>query len=819
MKRNLNPIQPLIYPLDRKKQLSGVGNKAANLQRLAQLGMPVPQTFVLPWDAYLRYTANDLSVVDQILAELSEKLDPGKCYAVRSSANIEDSFEHSFAGQFKTVLNVQGAQALLQAIWAVWATAKTPEVSAYLQKHSLDVSILRMGVILQEMVSPVFSGVAFSRNPLTGLRETVVEAVEGPGTALVQEGATPFRWTFRGGQFTRRPDAEIVPLALVEEIVRGTHQIARKMKQDVDLEWVYDGKSLYWVQMRKITTLRDVKVYSDSISREMIAGIIKPLIWSINIPLICGVWIRMLTELIGPNDLTPDQLVRQFYYRAYFNMGLLGEIFEQLGFPAESLEIMWGLASEEQSLNTAGSSKMKMPKGMPMGKHMLRLLPRAIRFLSKRWNLSTLLEKRLPELEASYRAIAADVVEDLSPTDLMDGIDRLYRLNEEAAYYNIIAPISMYAFSTMLRKQLKQFGYDFARLDLHQNSSEFLRFSPTHQLESLSRRFQALPHEYQEQVRQGNYVDVQTNPHLDGFRSGLVDLMRDFGHLCDNGNDFSSRPWRENGDTILRLVVEFIPASTVGDAKIPFDALRLPFFKRWLVRWLYERSRRFLLFREHISYVYTLGYGLFRLYFLALAGHFVRHGLMEAREDIFYLTIDQIRALAANLPMEEADIMRLREGISQRRREVEAAQGVTLPSVIFGDQIPPAPQAFERVLRGTPTSRGYCTGCVKIVSGLGDFQKVQTGDVLVIPFSEVGWTPLFSRAAGVIAESGGMLSHSSIVAREYGIPAVVSVSGAMNLTDGVCVTIDGYKGEILIHEDPDQGLDVQIDRQPSKTKD
>jgi pyruvate,water dikinase len=102
-------------------------------------------------------------------------------------------------------------------------------------------------------------------------------------------------------------------------------------------------------------------------------------------------------------------------------------------------------------------------------------------------------------------------------------------------------------------------------------------------------------------------------------------------------------------------------------------------------------------------------------------------------------------------------------------------------------------------LRGTPTSRGHYTGRVRVVQGIRDFDKLNDGDVLVIPYSDVGWTPLFTKAGAVVAESGGILSHSSIVAREYNIPAVVSVFGACQIADNTVVTVDGYRGEVIIH--------------------
>jgi pyruvate,water dikinase len=131
---------------------------------------------------------------------------------------------------------------------------------------------------------------------------------------------------------------------------------------------------------------------------------------------------------------------------------------------------------------------------------------------------------------------------------------------------------------------------------------------------------------------------------------------------------------------------------------------------------------------------------------------------------------------------------------------MEEFRDITLPSIIYGDQPPPANEQAGDKLKGIPTSRGYYTGPVRVIRGIREFKNLKTGDVLVIPFSDVGWTPLFTKAGAVIAESGGLLSHSSIIAREYNIPAVVSVPGACHLEDTTLVTVDGYRGEIVIHE-------------------
>ena len=181
---------------------------------------------------------------------------------------------------------------------------------------------------------------------------------------------------------------------------------------------------------------------------------------------------------------------------------------------------------------------------------------------------------------------------------------------------------------------------------------------------------------------------------------------------------------------------------------------------------------------------------------LALGDSLVRRDILADREDIFYLYDPEIRSFFAG----EDCGTDFAEKVSQRKQEMEQFRNIELPELIYGDHPPPVQLSTSQVLRGTPTSRGYYTGQVKNVRGISDFPKVVKGDVIVVPYSDVGWTPLFARAGAVIAKSGGILSHSSIIAREYNIPAVVSVAGALQLNDHTRVTVDGYKGEIVIHE-------------------
>jgi pyruvate,water dikinase len=174
--------------------------------------------------------------------------------------------------------------------------------------------------------------------------------------------------------------------------------------------------------------------------------------------------------------------------------------------------------------------------------------------------------------------------------------------------------------------------------------------------------------------------------------------------------------------------------------------------------------------------------------------------VIDGPADIFYLYLDEVQeAVTAGLPVGS-----LNESIDTRKREIERVREIDLPEIIHGDDPPPITKRIEgsSTLEGTPTSRGYHSGPVRIVRGIRDFPNLEAGDVLVVPYSDVGLTPLFARAGAVIAESGGLLSHSSIMAREYGIPAVVSVPDACRiLRDGQIAAVDGYTGAVSVVEE------------------
>ena len=788
--------QSFLIMLSKGARPANIGGKAATIQQLIDKNIRVPLTHVCAWDAYEAQLVEASPVLAAIKEEIVQKLDLTKSYAVRSSANVEDGHKFSFAGQFTTVLNVSGLDNILEAIQTVWDSARNPTLQSYLEDSNSTFEQLRMAVIIQEMVNPVVSGVAFSKNPMTGLDEIVVEAVVGSGEALVQDGVNPDRWVHKWGAWIQEPTQSQIDSAIITEVVEQTKTLAKTFKRPLDLEWVYSGAAVYWVQQREITTPDDINIYSNRISREVLPGIIKPLVWSINVPLVNSAWIDIFTELIGPNDIEPDDLSKAFHYRAYFNMKVIGQVFAALGMPQETLEVMMELEGGDEA-----------PKFRPSNK-ILKHMPRMLKFAVAKLRYGRDIETFLPQMDRTYATFAAKPIAEMSEQELLAELDLLIAFTKWAAYMNIVGPLLMLIYNGMFKRSLARADIDYEDFDLTYDLAEIEQYDPNVHLDKLHHAFRQLDPTLQAEIQKENYADFQAAKNVPkGFATAVAQFIDKFGHLSDSGNDFSRIPWREDPDFVLDMIVNRDEGCTKdnnqgSEVKYSWQTIPLSKSTKWRLNWQYQRARHFRLYREAISFKYTYGYGLIRNYVLVLAKHFVSRGILSQQDDIFYLYMDEVRAIVAgNIAADYADL------VSTRQQEILDVKDIVLPEIIYGDDVPPpeTQNANNKRLSGIPTSGGYFKGTICVIQDMHDFEKMHTDAVLVIPYSDVAWTPLFAKAGAVIAESGGMLSHSSIVAREYRVPAVVSVNGACHLLqDGMFVAVDGFKGEILIEKQKEE---------------
>ncbi len=310
----------------------------------------------------------------------------------------------------------------------------------------------------------------------------------------------------------------------------------------------------------------------------------------------------------------------------------------------------------------------------------------------------------------------------------------------------------------------------------------------------------ALPGPAQDALDADPETSLRERDDLVVFDAALDAFLYRFGHLSDSGNDLSVPPWREDRARVVRMIAARAEAADRRGSTVSLkdvEALTPP-WRRPYLRLLWRRAGAFRIYREAISSTYTRGYGLFRQTFLEVGSRLVRRGLLGDQEDVFYLELDELRRWLSGGGPSPASAAEL---VLERQRSVRSALDMIVPDVVYGDAFVPrtVDEIVRETLTGIPTSRGSARGRARIVHGAGDFDLVASGDVIVIPYSDVAWTPLFARAVGVVAEAGGVLSHSSIVAREYGIPCVVSVEHACSaIPDGATVVVDGTSGTVLV---------------------
>jgi pyruvate,water dikinase len=684
------------------------------------------------------------------------------------------------------VLNVKGIDAVMDAIESVWKNTNTPQVESYIRKTGTQSSSVRMAVIIQEMIAPEYSGVVFTRNPVTGQDETIIEAVQGAGEDLVQHGRTPFRWILDDDACVEKPDREILSERLLERLAAQARSIAQRYAKPLDLEWCCKGRDVYWLQLREITAVHTVDVYTNIFSKEFLPGIIKPLVWSINIPLINGAWIRVLTEMLGPNDLDANRLAKAFYYRAYFNTGVLENIFKKLGFSQKTLHALY---SGERDL----SAKLSYRPGL----RSLIYVPRIALFVLRKIRFSSHVKRFLKAIEKRIRDFRACDYDRLTEKELLQKTEGVLKLTGEISYYYLITPFIVYILTYLLRSLFAKEGLDLDALAATGGTKDLEQFDPNRYLARLHKRFRQLSPRQQKQIQSSTYTDFLLLEGIDGFKSEMDAFLERFGHVSDSGNDFSCAPWRETPELLLRIITDhdhqMNPSAAQGNDI--FNSVSIP--RKWLLQATLTIVRRYRRDKEAVSDAYTYSYGMLRSLFLALGGLYQKKGYLERPDDIFYLYYDEIKEIADTDTGSHAGVRK----VLRRKEEILQYSDIELPGIIYGDREPPLISSSTGSFSGVATSRGYYRGRVKVINGISEYGKMLPGDILVIPYSDIGLAPLFAKAGAIISESGGILSHCSIIAREYNIPAITAVTGACSLIDNTLVAVDGYRGEVIVHEE------------------
>jgi len=760
-------------------------------------------------------------------------------WAVRSSATNEDAATVSAAGLYRTALG-QSSQEVLVAIRDCWISLWDAQVFQYCVRSGADSICPEMAVVIQPMLDAKVAGVAYSIHPFTGRTSQVtINAVPGLASSLVNGEVTPDQYVVEVGEdfqslLVRRrllarkrqklvatasgvqrepiPDPEQQQSSLSDEqlfeLARLSKQVETALRHPVDLEWVWDVERLWIVQARQITAVQPSHTLTND-ECEWTRANLKETMPELPSPL----GLSFLERFMDAYMITPYRrlgctipaglsAVRVLYGRPYLNATLFYSLLVQLhGNPVFLTEQM------------GGEPVAVTPVVRPLG---VFALARAAFVMMQEWRKAA---TQGPESFVGMKKMAEsyhpDRIQHLSAQELSATLDAMSRwLDRHEITFGILGGVaqSLQALGmflpgwlgpdwrTLLNASLQGQGtvisaYQIVRLA---ELAEIARSEQAAQRWFLSETWTA--NDFREALAGTEFLRL--------FERYLID----YGHRAVGESDIRSPRIADQPDAILAVLQTQVRS---GEAASPREIVSRQIERseealeetkrrfgwrrhRWIIfHWWYRRLCRFCALREanrhHLMYYSTAA----RHLLLRIGERMVEQGILALREDVFYLTLDERTALVKE---SNRDWQRL---ISERRDERIRNEARQVPDTVrdwceaIHQNIQSSDIELDSVLRGIPISAGLVSGPVRVVRSTADWKRVQVGDILVVPVIDPGLAPLFGMAAGLVAEMGGTLSHGAIIAREYGLPALVNVPLATSLLrENEQVRIDSSAGTV-----------------------
>jgi rifampicin phosphotransferase len=834
-----------------RTQVSIAGGKGAHLGELSRIdGIRVPAGFCVTTDAFRRILADAPSIDDELdrLARLepddrhairansaairgtieaigfpddvadaigaaTARLGDDTAYAVRSSATAEDLPTASFAGQQDTYLNVVGVAAVLQHVSRCWASLFTERAVTYRLKNGIDHRQVHMAVVVQRMVLPDAAGILFTADPVTSNRTIVsVEATFGLGEALVSGLVNADVFKVRDGEVVEKaidPARQEQPVLTDAQVVRLA-QLGRRIETHFgcpqDIEWCLVGDDFSIVQSRPITTVFPVPerddgenhVYVSVGHQQMMTDPMKPL----------GLAMWKLTALAPMHEAGGRFFV---------------DVTERLASPASRVGLLAVMGRGDPLIRDAlqtvldrgdfipvlpdDAPALPPPGGPPStidtdAAHVNDLIAHAQESIAA---LKREIQTRTGS--ALFDFILADVPEmrrilfnPQSQQAIMAGMEATWWLNDQLQDWlgekNAADALTQSAPNNVTSEM------GLALLDV----ADVIRPHPD---------VVAFLHD----VDDDDFLDSDALAKLDGgpeSRDGIRAYLQTYGMRCVGEIDITRPRWSEHPRALLPVLLGNIKRFEPGEAKRRFwrgkqeaqqkelevlERLRaLPDGEQKAeeTKRVIDRVRTFIGYREYPKYGMVNRYFIYKQAMLREADHLVQARVIRDREDIFFLTFDELHEVVRTNQVDE-------ELIRERKDAFASYRALTPPRVLTSDGEAVA-GSYARddpsagALVGVAVSAGTIEGRARVILDMAD-ADLEEGDILVTAYTDPSWSPLFVAIKGLVTEVGGLMTHGAVIAREYGLPAVVGVERATDLIeDGQRIRLNGTDGYIEILE-------------------
>jgi phosphoenolpyruvate synthase/pyruvate phosphate dikinase len=828
-------------------QVATAGGKAANLGELSRIdGIRVPDGFCVTTDAFRRIMAVTPSVADRLdgLARLQPddreaiaahcadvrraieatpipddlaaaitgahaRLGEQGAYAVRSSATAEDLPSASFAGQQDSYLGVAGPQAILEHVSRCWASLFTDRAVSYRLRNGFDHRSVSMAVVVQRMVDAEAAGTLFTADPVTSNRRVVsIEAVLGLGEALVSGRTNADTYAVRDGELVTKAIAGERPALSDAQAVRLA-QLGRRIEahfgRPQDVEWCLAGEEISVVQSRAITTLFPIPpaddgenhVYISVGHQQMMTDAMKPLglsLWQLTTP-------RPMAEAGGRLFVDVTQLLASPEVRP----GFVGAFLRSDPLIGDALQ---SIVDRGDYVRRNGAPVTAPPGAAPSEVETDPSVP------------GELIAKSRTSIAECKRAIQGK-----SGPELLDFI------------LDDIAELKRILFDPQSRKVIMAGMESAWWLNQHmeewlgeKNAVDAIAQSVPNNVTSemglalLDVADAVRPHPdvvaFLQRVEDG---DVPADGFLDALetveggreaRDAVLDYLERYGMRCPGEIDVTKPRWSERPAMLVPAILGHVRNSAPGESARRFEQGRqasrakeqdllerlraLPDGEQKAAetKQMIDRVRDFAGYREYPKYGKQCRDFVYKQALMQEAGRLVRAGVIREEEDIFFLRLEELRDVVqtghadGELIAERREAFRWYETLTPPR--VLTSDGETLGGAYRRDDVPAG------ALPGLPVSAGTIEGRARVITDMAQ-AELEAGDILVTRFTDPGWTPLFVAIEGLVTEVGGQMTHGAVIAREYGLPAVVGVEHATRLIeDGQRIRVHGSEGYVEI---------------------
>jgi phosphoenolpyruvate synthase/pyruvate phosphate dikinase len=779
-------------------------------------------------DAYARATIPDdvVAAIDAALAQFEES----QAFAVRSSATAEDLPTASFAGLYDTYLNVSGASEILQHIGRCWGSLFTERAIVYRLRNGIDPRAVQMAVVIQQMVTPDASGVVFTADPVTSDRMvTFVEATFGLGEGLVSGRITPDAFQVRESQVISKAVSS-KRLAVVSSAAGGTvevpidvehqnvaalddtqvlqlaqigQQIAAHFGRPQDIEWCLVAGDFHIVQSRPITTLFPIPVTDDGANHVFVSvghG-------------------QMMTDAMKPLGISMWQLTA--LPRMYAAGGrLFVDVTQRLASPASRANLLDVMGKSDPLMRDALETVLDREDFIPAFPDEEPAVAPAGSVPDPIQADPAVVTELMANAQASIGALQRDIASRSGPglvEFILSDIQELKRILFDPNSYRVF--MSAMEATWWINERLETWLGE-------KNAADVLTQSVANNVTSemglalLGVADVIRPHPevitFLEHVEndEGLLEEMAKRPGGREASRALQAFLDKYGMRCVGEIDITRPRWAECPTSLVPMILGNIKNFESGAGKQMFEQglekaakkeerlleqlQTLPdgAQKAAEVKRMIDLVRTFIGYREYPKYGMVSRYFIYKQALLDEARRLVAGQVLRSPDDIYYLTFAEFGEVVRT---HQAD----NQLIGRRRAEYASYQSLSAPRVLTSDGESIA-GAYRRdgvppgALVGLAVSAGVVEGRARVISDVAE-ADLEAGDILVTAYTDPSWTPTFVAIAGLVTEVGGLMTHGAVIAREYGLPAVVGVQNVQRLIrNGQRIRVDGGNGFVEI---------------------